>query len=239
MPKFVSVTWSEGVTDQESGLMLAAIDQTLRWLFLRTPGALEEPPIQVRAYGNWVIPALLPDRPYWGTQWYIDASYDREVGRIIGPDFLELVRREPWQRLDPHYDLALVDHDLTDFPSPLARIRREHYTLGTSFPGTTAVMSVHRLRRLGDERVRNLALARLVRHHLGHVLAVPSFARREDTTRLGLELHCTHTCVMRSAATVDELAQMSLQEAELGWPFCPECTADLYEVVARYAYNRN
>jgi len=237
--RFISIAWSEGVTDEESAILTATVEQTLRWLYMRMPAAFERPPIKVRVFGNWVIPALEPDSPYWGTQWYIDASYDREVSRVIGPEYLELVRREPWQRMEPHFDLALIDQDLTDFPSPLARIRREHYALGTSFPGSMAVMSVRRLRALKDERMRHLALARLVRHHLGHVLGAPSYSREGEVTRLGLELHCTNPCVMRHAATAEDLARLSLEEAELGWPYCAQCTQDLYSVVVRHAYNWN
>jgi len=239
MTKFISVTWSEGVREPESQVLTGTIERTLKWLYLRRPTALTDPPIRVRVFGNWVIPALVPDRPYWGTQWYIDTSFDGEVQRVIAPVFLELVRLEPWQRVDPHFDLALLDQDLTDFPSPLARLRREHYTLGSSFPGTTAVMSVNRLRRLVDGQMQTLALARLTNHHLGHVLGVPGFTRQEQVARLGLELHCTNPCVMRHAATVEELAECAREESEMGWPFCELCTCELHSIVARYTFGSN
>ncbi len=239
MTKFISLTWSEGVRESESQVLTGTIERTLKWLYLRRPTALTDPPIRVRVFGNWVIPALVPDRPYWGTQWYIDTSFDGEVQRVIAPVFLELVRLEPWQRVDPHFDLALLDQDLTDFPSPLARLRREHYTLGSSFPGTTAVMSVNRLRRLAGGQMQTLALARLTQHHLGHILGVPGFTRQEQVARLGLELHCTNPCVMRHAATVEELAERAREESEMGWPFCELCTRELHSVVARYTFDPN
>ncbi len=239
MVKFISVTWSEGVTEPESEIMVKTIDETLKWLFLRHPETLFEPPIRARVFGNWVIPALVPDKPYWGTQWYVNTSYNQELRRVIAPVFLELVRQEPWQRAEPHFDLALLDQDLTDFPPPLAKLRPDHYSLGTSFPGTTAVMSLYRVRGLVDERVRNLAIARLVRHHLGHVLSVPWFTRQDQVARMGLELHCTNACVMRHASTVEQLAQFTLEEMEMGWPFCELCTRELHSVVVRYAGNWN
>ncbi len=232
--KYVSVTWSEGVSDHESAVMLNTIEQMLAWLLLRYPPALEDPPIQVRPFGNWVIPALVPDKPYWGTQWYIDSSYNDDLQRVIAPIFLELVRLEPWQRLEPHFDLALLDQDLTDFPAPLARLRPSHYSLGSSFPGSSAVMSVYRLRPLADDHVRDLALARLVRHHLGHVFGVPDLARKQDIMRLGVELHCTNLCAMRNAATVESLVELTLEEAEQGWPFCEICTRELLSVIIRH-----
>lgn len=236
MPKSISLTWAEGVTDAESALLIQTVEQVLRWLYLRHPLALIEPPFQVTAYGNWFIPALIPDKPYWGTQWYIDSSYDAQLGRVIAPIFLELVRHEPWQQQDPHLDLALLDQDLTDFPAPLARLRPERYSLGTSFPGAMAVMSCHRVRQLADEHTRELAMARLVRHNLGHVLGVPLFTRRQNVQRLGVESHCTQRCVMRHADTVEELAQFALEEIEMGWPFCAQCTRDLYSVMVRHLH---
>ena len=122
MTKFISVMWSEGVSEHESDVLVNAIDRLLKWLYLRNPSALAQPPIQARVFGNWVIPGLLPDRPYWGTQWYIDTSFSAELGCVIAPTFLELVRQEPWQKGDPHFDLALLDQDLTDFPVALARL---------------------------------------------------------------------------------------------------------------------
>jgi hypothetical protein len=236
MSKFISVSWTEGITEEESGIMIATIEQTLRWFYLRLPAALDSPPLQVRVFGNWLLPALMPDNPYWGTQWYIESSYDADLGRVIAPLFLELVRQEPWQRLDPHFDVALIDQDLTDFPSPLARLRKEHYSLGTSFPGATAVLSVHRIRQLSDDREQRLALARLVRHHLGHVLGVPAFTRQGNAARMGLELHCVDRCVMRHPATVHDLLMMTIEEAEMGWPFCPLCTRELNDIIVRHTY---
>ena len=239
MAKSISVSWSEGVSDQEGQVVAQTILRVLQWLYLRRPIALIDPPIQVRVFGNWIIPALVPDKPYWGTQWYVDSSYDHQLERVIAPTFLELVRREPWQRAEPHFDLALLDQDLTDFPAPLARLRPDRYSLGTSLPGTTAVMSVHRVRRLANEQVRHLSIARLVRHHLGHVLGIPELTRKDHVSRLGLEMHCTKACAMRHAGTVQQLADFALQESEMGWPFCEVCTRELHSLIVRYAYNWN
>lgn len=238
MAKFISVTWTENVTEQESQIATKTIERVLKWLYLRHPAALLDPPIRTRLFGNWVIPALVPDKPYWGTQWYVDSSFDNDLRRVIAPMFLELVRQEPWQRLDPHFDLALLDQDLTDFPVPLARLRPDHYSLGSSFPGTSAVMSVCRVRSLND-RSRELALTRLVSHHLGHVLGIPDFGRKDHVVRLGLETHCTNHCAMRHAATVEDLAQLALEEYELGWPYCDLCTRGLHSVVVRHALSWN
>jgi hypothetical protein len=227
MSKSISVTWSAGISEQESDILTRTVEQVLKHLYLRDPMALIDPPLYVRVYGNWIIPALVPSQSYWGCQWYVDSAYDDDLRRVIAPTYLQLMEHEPWQRMDPHFDLALLDQDLTDFPAAAARLVPERYTLGASFPGSVAVMSVYRLRALADEAVRNLALERLVRHHLGHALGIPGFGRHADVTRLGLETHCTGPCVMRHAGTVEELVALAMQEAESGWAYCPACTSDL------------
>jgi len=235
MVKYISVSWSEGVSEHEQQVAASAMEQMLRWLNLRHPQAFEDPPLRIRLFGNWIIPPLFPDKPYWGTQWYVNRSYDDEIDKIITPVYLELVRQEPWQRVDPHYDLALLEQDMTDFPSPLARLRPAHYALSSSFPGTSSVLSVYRIRQLPDEQ-RDLALTRLVRHCLGHTLGAVDFSRKDDVTRLGLELHCKNRCVMRHTDDADELVELALDERELGWDFCPVCTKGLHSVMVRESY---
>ncbi|MCE5257805.1 MAG: hypothetical protein LLG44_01935 [Chloroflexi bacterium] len=238
MAKYISVTWAEGITEHEHTLAVSALEQVLRWLNLRHPAAFEDPPLHIHLFGNWVIPPLAPDKPYWGTQWYINRSYDEEVERVITPVFLELVRQEPWQKAEPHYDIALLEQDLTDFPAPLARLRPAHYTLSSSFPGMSAILSVHRIRML-PEGQRDLALMRLVRHCLGHALGAVDFTRKDDVARLGLELHCSNRCVMRHADDENELVELARDESELPWDFCPTCTRTLQSVMVRESYTWN
>jgi len=232
MAKGISITWSEGIARRESQVLVDAVEQVIKWLYFRHPMAFFDPPLPVRIFGNWVIPAMMDDKPYWGTQWYIEQSYDRELDRVIAPQYLELVRREPWQQFREHYDLAMIDEDLTEFPAPLARARPDRYCLGASYPGTAALISVHHVRRIADRALRDRALARLVQHHLGHILAVPDFTRQEEVVRRGLEMHCTNRCVMRHAATIEELVDLTRDETSLGWPFCEQCTRGLHTVVA-------
>ncbi len=235
----ISLTWSEGITDWEADVFTRTVHETLHWLYFRRLDAFFDPPIRVQVFGNWIIPAMVGQGPYWGSQWYVDASYDHELGCVIAPSYLELVRNEPWQRMTPHLDLALLEEDLTDFPAPLARHRPDYYSLGASFPGQAAVMSVSRLRALEDDEEQRLALARLVRHHLGHVLAIPPFERQDRTLRRGLELHCTNCCTMRHAETVEQLLAYARAEAREPWRFCPTCTEALHTVMILHGGNWN
>ncbi len=95
-------------------------------------------------------------------------------------------------------------------------------------------MSVYRVRRIADPQTRDLTLVRLVRHHLGHVLAIPAFDRTVDVARRGLELHCTKRCAMRHADTAEQWAAYALEEAEMGWPFCDLCTQGFHSVMVRH-----
>ncbi|MFO7918493.1 MAG: hypothetical protein R6V13_10480 [Anaerolineae bacterium] len=237
MSKSIYVTWSEGVQREEIEILKETVEQTLEWLYLRRPIALKNPPLRMRVLGTHLVPTPMPYKARKGTQWYVESSYNDELKRIIAPLFLELVRQAPWQRVDPSYNLALLDQDLTDFPSPLAKLRPDRYSLGTSYPGTTAVMSVYRVRKLNDDHVRRLAIARLVRHHLGHVLGIPRFGREKNVSRLGLEMHCTSPCAMRHAATVNELATYAIEESEMGWTFCERCTRALHSIILDHIYN--
>jgi hypothetical protein len=233
----LSLTWSEGVTDWEAEVFTRTVHETLHWLYFRRPDAFFDPPIRVQTFGNWVIPAMVGQSSYWGSQWYVDSAYDRELDRVIAPVYLELVRNEPWQRATPHLNLALLQEDLTDFPAPMARQRPDYYSLGASFPGQAAVMSAHRLRALAEGAQQRLALARLVRHHLGHVLAIPPFERRQQVLRRGLETHCTNHCAMRHAETVAQLLAYAEDEARLPWHFCAPCTAALHSAIVAQAGN--
>ena len=58
----------------------------------------------------------------------------------------------------------------------------------------------------------------------------------QTIARYGSELHCSNRCAMRHAATAAQLAQLALEESEMGWPFCQQCTRELYSIVVRHAY---
>ena len=235
----ISMVWSEGVTEREAGLLEATVAQTLMWLYLRHPECLIERPIHAHALGEWAAAMLGPDHAFARTQSYADSSYDVQLQRVIAPIYLELVRRRPSSQRLHHLELALLHHDLTDFPTPLARLRPDHRSLGSSFPGESAVMSLSQLDAIEDVWTRDLALTRLVRHHLGHLLGAPHLGRKDHVERLGLELHCTNTCVMRHAPDVETLIALAREERRLGWSFCPDCTCDLHSLIARHQWSEN
>ncbi|NLV73551.1 MAG: hypothetical protein GXY52_02530 [Chloroflexi bacterium] len=238
MLKFISVFWIDAVSEAEYTAATQAMEQMIMHLTLRTPSALEHPPLRLRLYGNWFIPALMPHAPYWGIQWYVDQTYQAELDRVIAPDLLELIRKEPWQEASPHYDLVMIDLPLTDMPAPLARLRSDYATLSNSLHGLAAVISVNEVRKLHSLE-QEAGIRRLARHALGHMLGAIDLARQEQVERRGTEMHCTNRCVMRHAADAAELAELAQDEAALEWDFCPLCTRSLDSLFKHEIFSSN
>ena len=238
MTTFVSLTWSESVSEVHSQVLMHTVNQVLQWLLLRHPGEPGHTPLDVRAFGPWVIPGLMPDQPYWGTQWYVDRATDAETQSVIAPLFLELVRHEPWQQSEPHYDLALLGEPMTAFHPRLLPTETHGRCLSSSIPGVAAVLSTAPLRDLPTPLAEQ-ALSRLVRHSLGHALEIPAPDRASEVERQGAEHHCSNRCVMRHAESITALVALTRDEERMGWPCCPACTADLHSVMVRHGREWN
>ncbi|HEV8637523.1 MAG TPA: hypothetical protein VG370_25160 [Chloroflexota bacterium] len=233
----VSIMWAEGVTEAEATTVVGTVRDLLKVVYdvaVRSGVALG--PTAIRPFGTWVIPSIKQGDPYWGTHWYIDSAYDQGLGQVVGRRFLELVKQEPWQRLNPHFDVAVLDRDLTDVPAK--RIGTD-FVLASALPGTATVISVHRLREIADEALRLAALRRLVVHNFGHVLEVPSSDRTEAVEQSADERHCTNLCVMRHAGSVDELLDRLGEEQASGILFCPDCRRDILRSVLRQRISWN
>jgi predicted Zn-dependent protease len=130
----------------------------------------------------------------------------------------------------------VLDRDLTD-PDRQAILEAE-FVLSSVLPGTAAVISVHRLREIEDQKLRLRALKRLVVHTFGHILGVPTLDR-EHTETVRDERHCTHLCVMRAAESVDALLQAAAEEDAAKVLFCPACRADTLRSVLRQRLSSN
>lgn len=233
----VSIMWAEGVTEEEATTVVATVRDLLKAIYdvaVRSGVALG--PTAIRPFGTWVIPSIKQGDPYWGTHWYIDTAYDQGLRQVVGRRFLELVKQEPWQRVNPHFDVAVVDRDLTDVP---AKQIGTDFVLASALPGTGTVISVHRLREIADQALRLVALKRLVVHNFGHVLEVPSSDRTEAVEQSADERHCTNLCVMRHAGSVDELLVRLGEEQASGILFCPDCRRDILRSVLRQRVSRN
>jgi len=230
--KPISIMWSEGVREDEAAQMVFTVYQIVISLFrVGKHGHLLPIVPEIRPFGTWVIPAVPRGAAYWGTQWYVERSLDPQLNRVRGAEFLKLVQLEPWQTHDPHFDLALLDHELVVEEGRTTGTQ----VLGLTLPGTATVISVAPLRNIVDHAERLLALRRLVAHHLGHLVRVPRPDRTDNVDATVLEPwpdgqdrpHCTAICAMRHADHVFELLRYAHEEEEAGVIYCPACEQDL------------
>ncbi len=219
-----SIMWSEGITEEEAAQAVLTVQEIVTSVFQIEKWKRVSPLMpEIRPFGTWVIPAVPRGAAYWGTQWYIERSLDPKLKRVRGYDFLRLMQFEPWQLQAPHFDLALLDHELIGDPDDAP----ETLTLGLTLPGTATVISVVPLRPIRNREQRLSALRRLIAHHLGHMARVPRPDRTEGVDTSGPEPHCTAICAMRHAENIFELLKYTREEAEAGVTYCADCQHDL------------
>lgn len=231
--KAVSIMWTEGVSLEEAQLVISAVQHLLRLVHgVAGRAGFVLPPSAIRPFGTWVVPSIPQGEPYWGVQYYVDSSYDPALGQIVAPTWLEVVRQEPWQREGPHYDVAIVEQDLTDEPERAVPFGPLDYTLAASVPGLATVISVHRVRELAQREQRRLALRRLATHNFGHVLGLPDERREHDIRHTYGGLHCTRRCLMRASPTLAEVLSYAEEESRDGVMLCDLCRHDALGIAA-------
>jgi predicted Zn-dependent protease len=230
--KPVSIMWTQGVDTAEAQLVVAAVRDFLRQVYaIGHQAGLALPPTTIRPFGTWYIPSQPEGSPYWGTHWYIDNSFDSSRQQVIGARFLELVREEPWQKSNPHWDVAVIDRDLIDKAPQIADEGYAEFALGASIPELATVLSVYRLRGLVRLEQRERALRRLVLHQFGQVLGLPSRSRQSGIETVGGCRFCTNRCVMRRASTVEQLVVAAEQDRDSQVVLCDQCRHDIIEIM--------
>ncbi len=229
--KPVSIMWSQGVDTNEAEAAVAAVREFLRVVYdVGHRAGLALPPTAIRPFGTWYIPSMPKGSPYSGTTWYVDTSFDSGRQQVDGSKFLDLVRQEPWQKSNPHWDVAIVDRDLIDSAPHPSHTRKREFVLGTSVLELGTVLSVYRLRGLVRTEQRELALRRMVYHFFGQVIGLPSRSRVSAVEVVGPNRFCTNACVMRHASTVEQLVRAADQESRDGVALCDACRHDLVEL---------
>jgi predicted Zn-dependent protease len=215
--------WSQGVDSAEGEIAVGAVRELLRLVYaVAHQAGLALPPTAIRPFGTWYIPSVPTGSPYSGTGWYVDSSYDLRRQQVVGTRFLDLVREEPWQKANPHWDVALIDRDLVERPDAPAG-----FSLGVAIPELATVLSVYRIRALVRPEQRALALRRLVLHHFGLVLGLPNATRRGDVEPVGDRLYCANACVMRRARTIEQVVLFAEQEGREQIRLCERCRHDI------------
>src|SRR5712692_2846739 len=128
--KPVSIMWTQGVDPAEAQIAVSAVRDFLRLVYgIGNAVGLAVPPTAIRPFGTWYRPSVPEGSPYWGTTWYVESSYDASRKQVVGRRFLDLVRDEPWQKENPHWDLALIDRDLIDTTLETVEDRRVEFVL--------------------------------------------------------------------------------------------------------------
>lgn len=237
--KPVSIMWSQGVDPAEAELAVSAVRAFVRqWHALGQSAGLALRPTAIRPFGTWYIPTIERGQPYWGTNWYVDSSFDPNRRQIIGERFLELVRDEPWQQSQPHWDVAVVEHDLIDrVTSPPEG--RAAFALGAALPEVAAVISVFRLRAIVGADRRQAALRRLVLHHFGRVVGLPASTRTEEIEEIDGTRFCANRCIMHRVSTIEQLVRSAEQDGSEAIGLCPRCQHDLIALSLRRALSLN
>lgn len=219
--KSMSVSWTDAVDDLEAHFALDAVQRIAGRLqeegFYR--GWLQAAPV-VNTFGDWHIPDLPEDAAYRSYRWYIEQSLDATGRSVIGDKLLQVILNEPWQRLNPHYDLSLIGERLAAEGGGEA-------SWAALIPGRVAVVSVAPMRRITDERVRLFAVRRTVAHALGRLFGVPRPGQPHAVASPGGEPHCANICAMRAAANLEELVQLTLEELQKEVVLCDDCWRDL------------
>lgn len=172
-----------------------------------------------------------PPGPHNGPNWYIEEAARRwgtRESRGHGPqvdveNVMRLLYQDPHQKR-PHWDVVVTNVDL-------------HMGAGTNFVFGAAdysfPVSVQSVRRfvdtIRDPAVLDAAIARLLRHEVGHMLGLPN---RDHHVEDKLGLHCTNVCTMRQGMSVPEWTRKAVEEHNAGVGFCECCKDDLARKLA-------
>jgi hypothetical protein len=233
--RFVSMMWSEDVRSVEAAMAVQIVQELISSIYREHwPMGVITPPVGLRAFGTWALRGAPEGSPYWGTQWYVDQSYDPSVDKIVGSRFLSLVEAEPWQQSDRHYDMALVAKDIIA-SDELLITDPSSSVLGAALPGLAAVISLYQLRGILGAHEWQLAMRRLVLHFFGHVIGLPSgpYAERDEP------YHCENVCAMRDATDSTQLLRLAEEEAAENVSFCRRCGARLRSIVVGHHFGPN
>lgn len=219
--QFLSVTWTDGIPDNEAIMILRDIHFALRQALKFLPANNPIRPVQlpeVKPFGYWVLQDSDPDSLYGSAAWYMDRSYDSDQGYLCARRYLNLVVNEPFQHHSPHYDLAIVHYPLYDETE-------EREVMGVGIAGLAAITSTAWLKRLSIRDERPIVLRRLVSHYLGAVIGIPS-AIHDDLTI------CNGPCAMRPAHELSDWLNFAQEESDANTIYCESCRRQLSARIA-------
>lgn len=232
MKTFISLTWTEGISDYEAKVLIHTVAEMIVRVGHRVGSWFQSQMLPtIRPFGDWVISSMPQGSAYSSAQWYLDRCHTPDGERVDGPAYLRLVELEPWQSSTPHFDLALVAEDLAG--------AKGESELNMALPGLAAVASAYQVRRLGSQEAQILGLRHLVAHALGRAVGVPLPTRSTQVTSHGDDLYCTNLCVMRPCIHLRHLLEYGMEGANQPHLYCSACERDLEAVLVGSHYGLN
>ncbi len=214
---FVSLTWTDGISETEARILAQTIAGAVTRVSERIGLWFQSQALPtIRPFGDWIIPAMPHGSAYSSLDWYLSHCRTPDGKRIDGPAYLRLVQVEPWQSSTPHLDVALVSQDLIDVEG--------ESVLNVALPGLACVASPHHLRELDNQEAQDLGLRHLVAHVFGRAAGIPLPPRVGSKGQ-----YCTNRCAMRPCTRLEELLEYSAEDNPER-PYCPACERDLATV---------
>ena len=206
----VNIMYDSGISKEEARAIIVGIEQIME-IF---PGR------QFINYEN--KPWSRGD--YSSADWYVrHASVLSRSGKVqlVADSILNLLNREPWQKMSPHIDVFFVSRDLT---AEAGNGRFLNFCFGKA-QGRATVQSVARFRYLESDK-KFLAIKTLVQHELGHIFGLAANPERSNTEYI-FGNHCTNPgCVMRQALTAGDWTRNALESWRNEMIYCPQCMED-------------
>ena len=232
MKTFISLTWTEGVSDSEAKVLIHTIAEMVVRVGERVgPWFQTQALPAVRPFGDWVILVMPRGSAYSSADWYLGRCRTPDGQRVDGPAYLRLVELEPWQSSMPHFDVALVAEELVN--------AKGQSVLNVALPGLAAVASVHHVQRLGSQEARILGLRHLAAHALGRAVGIPLPTRLTHVASHGDDLYCANLCAMRPCTHLRDLLEYGMESVGRPTPYCDACERDLEAVFVGSHYGLN
>jgi hypothetical protein len=220
---FISLTWTEGVSDSEAKVLIHTVAEMVAGVGERVGPWLQSQALPtIRPFGDWVIQVMPPGSAYSSADWYLDHCRTPDGKGVDGPAYLRLVELEPWQSSTPHFDVALVARDLADAEG--------RSVLNVALPGLAAVASTRHVQRLSSKEAHVLGVRHLVAHVLGRAVGIPLPTRSTHVTTHGDDQYCTDLCAMRSCTRLRDLLQYGMEGIGQPGLYCDLCQRDLEAV---------
>ena len=244
--KPITILWSDGVSEAEAKESIGAMRDFLRYLQdVAHEQDIGLAPIVLRPYGNWILKGTAGEEAYQSFRWYWESSLDQHTGQVSIATFIEIVRYEPWQYVDPHLDLALLHTDLRndvtetsgEFPSVFA------YTE----PDLVAVISIRHLAQIADNDLRLRCLRSLVMHNFGLLVGLPTGipcedqreAKQTDAPAATPARPCAMPCIMYVARSIDELMAAAAAREDDSPLLCQLCQETVRSIVFSLHFSPN